>query len=1456
VSGLTSACGATLNGAFTVTATAATSFTAASSLTCTGSGDSGTATTTGPTFTYSSTTGIATFDLSQVPLLSITNSPTNYTYTATANITSGTPATPATSPTTVIVPISGTSTTPYYIVNVYTDSGAGTTCNNQNVASPAGGNNCDLRDAIAALNTTSTGGTIIFSNNGTTTQQVITLASNLTGVSHSATITGPGPAYLTISGAGKYTIFNDGATNLNLSGMTIANAYSNAQNGPAVTYTGIGSLTINNDVFIGNQAGSSASTSYNGGAIYESGTGIMNINNSSFINNSATSTLNVNIIGETVVSCNGGNYCVQFTTTGPTGYAVGTAPAAGAASTTAPYIYGLSTASGGCGGTYFGQSGSSGSQGYYITAVSTTAPYSFTVEYAVIVGTPTFTSTPTVQTCSSTITEDGFATISGFGGAIATSSTTSSATGASSDVKVNINNSTFIGNTAFEGGALYLVSGAGFSEATVSNSTFYNNTSIKYGSAIATTVPVQVTNSTIVGNTAYFATDYNAAVTGISTSNLITEGNVSLYNSVVADNTSPKAADLGYTVNDSAYNTFTYGSTNVIGSFDTTPSSYASLSSLGLTVPGYYGGSIYSDGSTTTDVSVTAESASGSAVTFTTSTNSYIAGEVVYVTGLTTACGLTLTNRSYTVASSPAPTSTSFAAASTAASCTGSSDTGLAYSTALHTMAIQPGSVLLGKGTTSPISATITGVGTTNTIPVTQVAQAGTIAAFTNTGTNGLSGGQTVYLSGFTSTYGATFNDKYWVVASSPAPTSTSFSITFTSTAGTSSETTATADPTVNFTVNTMPTAFTAGQIVYVTGLGTATCDGYFNNKYYQVLASPAPTTTSFSGTAATSTTATTTSTLCPVITAVSTSGPSAYTVTFTTNVATGFAVGASVYVSGLTSTCSTTTNSFNNKTFVVTSVVTGSPYSFTAAAGNTNASCSGTETGATATTGETGTASWGTPTTDERAFVRDPASGDIGALASNLAMTVGSVATQNVGVIFTPSPTATVTESGYGESGISVYASLSYGTLMGTDVVTTNSSGVATFSSLVSDTAEASTKLIVDAGPDTLTGSSASFIIQAGAVTQLIFGTKPAATVVAGGNAGSAITVQEEDQYGNVTGTDLITLTVTGPAGFSGGPYTATAVAGVATFNLSSDVLSIVGSYSYTASESSISSSAALETVTIGSMYGFNVSVPASTVGVASTVTVTAVDAYGNTETGFSSTNAVTLSSSTDSTASFSSPADLTSGTGTFTATFDKIGTAQTVTAAAASGGYTGTSTSAIVYDPIWLVNGNGTVVKISAAGSSLTGGAVGTSGSTSTTGGVAFDSSGNVWSVSSANNTLDFVSKAGASSASYSGGGLSTPVAVAVDGSGYIWIANSGNGSVSVFNNSGTAQSSSSGYGASGSTALGAGPSAIAIDNSGGVWVTSSTGNTVTHIIGAATPVTTPTATAVANGTVGVAP
>jgi len=149
-----------------------------------------------------------------------------------------------------------------------------------------------------------------------------------------------------------------------------------------------------------------------------------------------------------------------------------------------------------------------------------------------------------------------------------------------------------------------------------------------------------------------------------------------------------------------------------------------------------------------------------------------------------------------------------------------------------------------------------------------------------------------------------------------------------------------------------------------------------------------------------------------------------------------------------------------------------------------------------------------------------------------------------------------------------------------------------------------------------------------------------------------------------------------------------------------------------------------------------------------------------------------------------------------------------------------------------------------------------VGSAGTSSATGGVAFDSTGNVWSVTNQNNALDFNNKTGTGAVIYSGGGLNAPVAVMADGAGYIWIANSGSASVSEFNNSGTAVSGTSGYGASGSAALGSAPSALAIDETGGVWIVSKTGNTVGHMLGVATPVTTPTATAVTNGTLGAKP
>jgi len=98
---------------------------------------------------------------------------------------------------------------------------------------------------------------------------------------------------------------------------------------------------------------------------------------------------------------------------------------------------------------------------------------------------------------------------------------------------------------------------------------------------------------------------------------------------------------------------------------------------------------------------------------------------------------------------------------------------------------------------------------------------------------------------------------------------------------------------------------------------------------------------------------------------------------------------------------------------------------------------------------------------------------------------------------------------------------------------------------------------------------------------TQLVFTTPPTTNIAPGGNAGSTITLWEEDGSSNlaVASTDSITLTVTGPSSYSQ-TYTQTASGGVATFNLSSVVLNTAGSYTYAATSGVLTQASATETV------------------------------------------------------------------------------------------------------------------------------------------------------------------------------------------------------------------------------------------------------------------------------------
>jgi hypothetical protein len=105
--------------------------------------------------------------------------------------------------------------------------------------------------------------------------QTITLTSGELDITKSLTIQGPGATHLTISGGGLSRVFNVTASNVTLSGLTIADGYADL--GAGVFNTG--SLTLSNCVLDNNSA-------QQGGAIYNNG-GTMTVSGCTLKGNSA-----------------------------------------------------------------------------------------------------------------------------------------------------------------------------------------------------------------------------------------------------------------------------------------------------------------------------------------------------------------------------------------------------------------------------------------------------------------------------------------------------------------------------------------------------------------------------------------------------------------------------------------------------------------------------------------------------------------------------------------------------------------------------------------------------------------------------------------------------------------------------------------------------------------------------------------------------------------------------------------------------------------------------------------------------------------------------------------------------------------------------------------------------------------------------------------------------------------
>jgi hypothetical protein len=339
-----------------------------------------------------------------------------------------------------------------------------------------------------------------------------------------------------------------------------------------------------------------------------------------------------------------------------------------------------------------------------------------------------------------------------------------------------------------------------------------------------------------------------------------------------------------------------------------------------------------------------------------------------------------------------------------------------------------------------------------------------------------------------------------------------------------------------------------------------------------------------------------------------------------------------------------------------------------------------------------------------------------------------------------------------------------------------------------------------------------------------------------------------------DTAGADTITLTVTA-SGYTTQTYTASAANGIATFTPAA--LTTNGTYTYTASDASASpyttdTVATTEQVVADTVDHFTVTgLPSSPVeGMAYSVTVTAIDPAGATDTSFTGPVALT---STDSAAVFLpqnytfAGADV--GAHSFSVTFNTAGT-QTVTATDNTG-QSGFGT-VIVGGYLVVISPAGDESKFNTGGTAVSP-TSGYPGSSATASGVAIDGSGNVFSVSTQGNTLNEFNKAGAvvSGSGYTGGGLSAPSQLAVDGLGRLWITNS-TGSISEFTNTGTALSpASTGYASAGYST----PAGIAIDVAGSVWVANSGSNAITQIVGGAAPAAPP-ATAITNNTTGSRP
>ncbi|MGY4155973.1 hypothetical protein ACVINW_001815 [Bradyrhizobium sp. USDA 4461] len=236
-----------------------------------------------------------------------------------------------------------------------------------------------------------------------------------------------------------------------------------------------------------------------------------------------------------------------------------------------------------------------------------------------------------------------------------------------------------------------------------------------------------------------------------------------------------------------------------------------------------------------------------------------------------------------------------------------------------------------------------------------------------------------------------------------------------------------------------------------------------------------------------------------------------------------------------------------------------------------------------------------------------------------------------------------------------------------------TLSNGTATFSETL-DTAGSQTITATDTVSSAITGTSNPETVTAAAVTHF------AVSIPANGTAGAAGsgTVTALDAFGNVVTGYTGTVHFTSSDGAAVLPADMTLTNGVGSF---SETLDTAGSQTITASDTAnaaISGTSNAETVAGAAATFLVVSIPGNgAAGTPGTITVTALDTFGNVATGYTGTVHFT---STDGHAVLPGDMTLTNGVGSFSETFETVGS-QTITATdTVSSAITGTSNAETV--------------------------------------------------------------------------------------------------------------------------------------------------------------------------------